>query len=184
MPLPQFVAALRSVTAPGAPRAELGIDVTSIVRRTGAILTGRLSHDSLEALDLGGPLMFMSLLAFTHLLVGKLHFGYILGWTVVSATLIWFVLNSMTGAPPDGGDLGLYACCCLLGYALLPLVAHSLLALLLPKCVCARPWPGLGAVLFCVPGFCPVLLRAWVLSCSVACLGFVIFRCVPLYGRQ
>lgn len=74
--------------------------------------------------------------------VGKLHFGYILGWTVVGSGLIWFVLNSMTGSDPEAADLGLYACCCLLGYALLPLVGHALLSLLLPRHAWAGFWGG------------------------------------------
>ena len=75
--------------------------------------------------------------------VGKLHFGYILGWTVVGSVLIWFVLNSIAASagaaapsPDDaaGRSIDLYSCCCLLGYCLLPLVLHALLALLLPRC--------------------------------------------------
>ena len=45
-----------------------------------------------------------------------------------------FVLNSITGSDdPDAAALDLYSCTCLLGYALLPLVAHALVALLLPR---------------------------------------------------
>jgi hypothetical protein len=66
--------------------------------------------------------------------VGKLHFGYILGWTVVGSVLIWFVLQSVVGSDhPDCKSLDLYTCCCLLGYSLLPMVAHAIVALLLPR---------------------------------------------------
>ncbi|RMZ52556.1 hypothetical protein APUTEX25_003699, partial [Auxenochlorella protothecoides] len=88
---------------------ELGIDIPAIINRTAAILTMRLSKESLESLDLGGPLIFMALLGFAHLLVGKLHFGYILGWTVVGSGLIWFVLNSMTGRSLAAIGLGVAA---------------------------------------------------------------------------
>lgn len=45
-----------------------------------------------------------------------------------------FVLNSITGSDdPDAKALDLYSCTCLLGYALLPLVGHALLALALPR---------------------------------------------------
>ena len=37
-----------------------------------------------------------------HTQVGKLHFGYILGWTVVGSMLIWFVLNIITGSDDPG----------------------------------------------------------------------------------
>lgn len=44
------------------------------------------------------------------------------------------VLNSITGSDdPDATSLDLYSCTCLLGYALLPLVLHALLALALPR---------------------------------------------------
>lgn len=123
--------------------AELGIDIPAILSRTRSILTFRLGGPDLESLDLGGPLIFMGLLGLAHLVVGKLHFGYILGWTVVGSVLIWFVLNSIAASagaaapsPDDaaGRSLDLYSCCCLLGYCLLPLVLHALLALLLPRC--------------------------------------------------
>jgi len=65
--------------------------------------------------------------------VGKLHFGYILGWTVVGSTLIWFILSSIAGSDTDSRSLDLYSCCCLMGYSLLPLVLHALGSLLLPR---------------------------------------------------
>lgn len=75
----------------------------------------------------------MAMLGVAHLLVGKLHFGYILGWTVVGSILIWFVLSSIAGQEAQGRSLDLYACCCVLGYAQLPLVLHALGSLLLPR---------------------------------------------------
>ncbi|PSC76290.1 integral membrane Yip1-family isoform B [Micractinium conductrix] len=128
---------------------ELGIDIPSILRRTRSVLTFQLSGHDMEHLDMGGPLIFMALLGFAHLLVGKMHFGYILGWMVVGAILLWSVLNSITGSDdPDATSLDLYSCTCLLGYALLPLVLHALLALALPR----RSTPSLalagGAVLW------------------------------------
>ena len=68
---------------------------------------------------------------------GKLHFGVVLGWSVVGSTVLWFVANNIGGGTvdvPDGGAPGLYDCCCLLGYCLLPLIAHALTSLLIPKC--------------------------------------------------
>ena len=65
--------------------------------------------------------------------VGKLHFGYILGWTIVGSALIWFILSSIAGHETDGRSLDLYSCCCLLGYSLLPLVLHAVGSLLLPR---------------------------------------------------
>lgn len=65
--------------------------------------------------------------------MGKLHFGYILGWTVMGSVLIWFILSSMAGQDVEGRSLDVYSCCCLLGYSLLPLVLHALASLLLPR---------------------------------------------------
>lgn len=75
----------------------------------------------------------MAMLGVAHLLVGKLHFGYILGWTVVGSGLIWFILSSIAGSDPQSKNLDLYSCCCLLGYALLPMVLHAMGSLLLPR---------------------------------------------------
>ncbi|KAK9826895.1 hypothetical protein WJX81_006155 [Elliptochloris bilobata] len=115
---------------------ELGIDVQAILRRSLAILTGRLGSAHMADLDMGGPLAYALLLASVHLLTGKLHFGVILGWSVVGSTAVWFVANNIGGGSadtPDGGAPGLYDCCCLLGYCLLPLIVHALVSLLMPK---------------------------------------------------
>ena len=74
---------------------------------------------------------------------GKLHFGVVLGWSVVGSTVVWFVANNIGGGSadaPDGGAPGLYDCCCLLGYCLLPLIVHALVLLLIPKCGPALCW--------------------------------------------
>ncbi|PRW51047.1 YIPF5-like protein [Chlorella sorokiniana] len=126
---------------------ELGIDIPAILSRTRSILTFRLAGHDMANLDMGGPLIFMAMLGFAHLLVGKMHFGYILGWMVVGSGLLWFVLNSITGTEdPDAKQLDLYSCTCLLGYALLPLVGHALLALLLPR----RSVPSMAAAALAV----------------------------------
>lgn len=90
---------------------ELGIDVPAIVRRATAVLTLRagkgrpsVSDDPDGGLDMGGPLVFMLLLGVSHLLVGKLYFGYILGWSVVGSSLLWVVVNGLAGT--GGGDGG------------------------------------------------------------------------------
>lgn len=57
-----------------------------------------------------------------------------LGWSVISSLVVWLVVNSMAGADnPDSQHLGLYSCCCLLGYCLLPMVVFALLALIVPR---------------------------------------------------
>lgn len=90
---------------------ELGIDVPAIVSRATAVLTLRAgargrpsaSDDPDGGLDMGGPLVFMLLLGVAHLLVGKLYFGYILGWSVVGSSLLWVVVNGLAGLGGRGG---------------------------------------------------------------------------------
>ena len=118
---------------------ELGIDVPAIMHRIKAILTFRFASSDADSLDLGGPIIFMSVFAMAHLLVGKLHFGYILGWTVVGSVLLWFILSSIASGNDDDNDqecrksLDLYSCCSIVGYSLLPLVMHAALSLLFPR---------------------------------------------------
>lgn len=49
--------------------AELGIDIPGILKRSTCIASSRTRNLDLEGLDLGGPLMFVLLLACIHLLV-------------------------------------------------------------------------------------------------------------------
>jgi len=153
---------------------ELGIDVSGIVRRSVAVLTGRASaavggaagvpsssSSENDGPDLGGPLLFLAALGATHLLASKLHFGVILGWTVVGSSVCWVVAGNLAEAssnsststsssspPPHGGNaatassavplppavrVGLYETTCLVGYGMLPLVLASAAALLLPN---------------------------------------------------
>ncbi|DBA71746.1 hypothetical protein WJX79_002138 [Trebouxia sp. C0005] len=113
---------------------ELGIDITGILQRSTCIASSRTRNLNLEELDMGGPLIFVLVLACIHLLTGKLHFGVILGWSVVSSIVVWLVVNNMAGTEnPESQSLGLYSCCCLLGYCLLPMVVFALLALIIPR---------------------------------------------------
>lgn len=116
---------------------ELGIDVPAILHRIKSILTFRFSETDADSLDLGGPIIFMSIFAMAHLLVGKLHFGYILGWMVVGSVLLWFILSSIASGNDETGEEGrkldLYSCCSIVGYSLIPLVIHAMLSLMFPR---------------------------------------------------
>ena len=84
--------------------------------------------------SLKGPMPFWPGTLFCHLQTGKLHFGVILGWSVVGSILIWGVVSSLTGVEgPDQKSLQLYSCCCLLGYCMLPMVVSAALSLLVPR---------------------------------------------------
>ena len=52
--------------------AELGIDIPGILKRSTCIASSRTRNLDLEGLDMGGPLIFVLLLACIHLLVSVL----------------------------------------------------------------------------------------------------------------
>ncbi|KAG2428412.1 hypothetical protein HXX76_011532 [Chlamydomonas incerta] len=113
---------------------ELGIDVGAIFLKTRAVLMCRFSSRYLDDLDMGGALLFVFLLAGLQLLMGKLHFGVTLGWSVVCSLLLWFLLRQLAGAEgAEAKNLDLYGCCCVVGYSMLPLVGFAAAALLLPR---------------------------------------------------
>ncbi len=64
---------------------------------------------------------------------GKVHFGIILGWSVLAAMVLWFVVKNISGDSPDVRACTLSSCYSVLGYALLPMVAFSILSVLVPK---------------------------------------------------
>lgn len=71
---------------------------------------------------------------------GKVHFGIILGWSVLSAIVLWFVVKNISGDSADTRSCNLGSCYSVLGYALLPMVLFSILSVLLPKCAaCLMP---------------------------------------------
>lgn len=113
---------------------ELGIDIGGILKKTRAILLHRISHKSLEDLDMGGALIYVFVLGGLHLLMGKLHFGVILGWSVVHAMVLYFITNQLAGSDNDTvKGLELYNCCCLVGYCMIPMVVYNVVALLCPR---------------------------------------------------
>ena len=68
-----------------------------------------------------------------------MHFGIILGWSVLAAIVLWFVVKNIAGDSPDTRKCDLSSCYCVLGYALLPMVVFSVLSILLPKCAPSAP---------------------------------------------
>lgn len=68
--------------------------------------------------------------------MGKLHFGIILGWSVVHSAILWFVINQLAGSEvADTKGLDLYHVCCVVGYCMVPLVVYSAVSLLIPRYV-------------------------------------------------
>ena len=63
-----------------------------------------------------------------------MHFGVVLGWSVLQSLLLHFIVNQVaSGESPEGRPLDLYSCCCISGYGMVPLCVLSVLLLLLPK---------------------------------------------------
>ncbi len=66
--------------------------------------------------------------------MGRLHFGVILGWSVVHSVIMYFIVTQLAGIDiTESKGLDLYSICCLLGYCMLPLCMHSAAALFIPR---------------------------------------------------
>lgn len=114
---------------------ELGINTKQIWSKTSSILnpirTNHKNHHNLhENADLSGPFILLMSFGLFQLLAGKLHFGIILGWLIISAGFLYFVFNMLAGS---NGNLDLYKCVSLIGYCMLPIVIFSILALFVPQ---------------------------------------------------
>ncbi|GAX80868.1 hypothetical protein CEUSTIGMA_g8303.t1 [Chlamydomonas eustigma] len=113
---------------------ELGIDLGGILVKTRSVLFHRLNNRLLDDLDMGGALVFVIVLGGLHLLMGKIHFGVILGWSVVHSVVLWYLINQLAGSgAAESKGLDLYSVCCVVGYCMVPLVVHSAISLLLPR---------------------------------------------------
>ncbi|KAF7804309.1 protein YIPF5-like protein [Senna tora] len=110
---------------------ELGIHPDQIWKKIRSILIPfRLNYVVHKDSDLSGPiLLYMSFCLF-QLLAGKIQFGVILGWIVVSSIFLYVVFNMMAGR---SGNLDLHTCTSVVGYCMLPLVILSALSLFLPQ---------------------------------------------------
>ncbi|KAK4272750.1 hypothetical protein QN277_021260 [Acacia crassicarpa] len=109
---------------------ELGIHPDQIWKKIRSILIPyRINYVVHKDSDLSGPiLLYMSFCLF-QLLAGKIQFGVILGWIVVSSIFLYVVFNMLAGR---SGNLNLHTCTSVVGYCMLPLVIFSALSLFLP----------------------------------------------------
>lgn len=111
---------------------ELGIDITSIFKKTGAVFSFGSTADGAYDSDLSGPIVFIFGLGFSHMLAGKVLFGLIIGWTIISSLGMSWLVNLLVG---PGGDIGMYACCSILGYCLVPQIFLALFNLVVGRSV-------------------------------------------------
>lgn len=98
---------------------ELGINFHDIWEKTKSVtlptrtLESRLEQDA----DLAGPLVFCLCLGLFMSLAGKLHFGYIYGFSTVGCFFVYMILNLMSDTPISADRTS-----SILGYSLLPIV--------------------------------------------------------------
>jgi hypothetical protein len=63
---------------------------------------------------------------------GHLHFGVILGWSVIGSIAIYWVTSMLSGID-SSTRIDLYNTCCLLGYGMLPMCMFAALDLVIPE---------------------------------------------------
>ncbi|XP_010426898.1 PREDICTED: protein YIPF5 homolog [Camelina sativa] len=136
---------------------ELGIHPDQIWKKTRSILNPfRVNKTVHKDSDLSGPIFLYLALCLFQLLAGKIQFGVILGWVVVSSIFLYIVFNMLAGR---NGNLNLHTCTSLVGYSLLPVVMLSAVSLFVPQ--------GAGPVRF-------VIAAAFVLWATRACSNLVV----------
>ncbi|KAL5976360.1 hypothetical protein ACLOJK_020691 [Asimina triloba] len=156
---------------------ELGIDTRQIWRKTTSILNPfRIDPAIHEEADLSGPFLFVTAFGLFQLLAGKLQFGIILGWLIVSSLFLYVVFNMLAGR---NGNLDLYCCLSLVGYCMLPMVIFSASSLFIPE--------GSGMVFVMAAVFvlwstraCTKLLVE-LASCGVEHRGLIAYACFLVY---
>lgn len=136
---------------------ELGIHPDQIWKKTWSILNPfRINQTVHRDSDLSGPIFLYLALCLFQLLAGKIQFGVILDWVVVSSIFLYIVYNMLAGR---NGNLNLHTCTSLVGYFLLPVVILSPVSLFVPQ--------GAGPARF-------VLAAAFVLWATRACSNLVV----------
>ncbi|KAK4833357.1 hypothetical protein QYF36_003373 [Acer negundo] len=110
---------------------ELGIHPDQIWKKTKSILNPfRINPTVHQDSDLSGPIVLYLAFGLFQLLAGKLQFGVILGWIVVSSIFLYVVFNMLAGR---NGNLDLHTCTSVVGYCMLPVVILAALSLFLPQ---------------------------------------------------
>jgi hypothetical protein len=86
-----------------------------------------LSDDKNERRIFGEEKFTLTHTQYSTLQAGKVHLGYIFGYSVMGSGAMYLLLNLMTER-----GIGMYHCMSVLGYSLPPMILLALLSLVLP----------------------------------------------------
>lgn len=106
---------------------ELGVNFDHVFSKTKAVVipTSRLSESILEDADLAGPLFYCLALGMCLLMSGKVHFGYIYGFSVFGCFSMNAIINLL-----HAQGLDFWRTCSVLGYSLIPVIGLASLSIL------------------------------------------------------
>jgi hypothetical protein len=155
---------------------ELGINFDHIYRKTKCVLNPfAVPHESIiHDEDLAGPLVFCIAYGFSLLLMGKIHFGYIYGITLMGCLSMYLLLNLMS-------ERGVNAACIgsILGYCLLPMVILSFISVVLTFTGYLRLIVSLFFILWCSISSSKLFVHSLNMTNQQL---LVLYPCFLLYG--
>ncbi|CAI5972120.1 unnamed protein product [Closterium sp. NIES-65] len=159
---------------------ELGINIPQILRKTASALNPiRINIDLYDDGDLSGPLIFCVLFGLCQLMHAKVHFGVVLGWSVVASTFIYTVFNLLVGARSAQAGLDLYRCCSIFGYGLLPMVLYSAISIFFPRRGVLTAVAAAVAIVWCTRTAASLLVAIVPQADDVRAL--IAFMCIVTY---
>jgi len=137
---------------------ELGFDPELIKSKTLALLIppqSGVTETILADNDLGGPFCFCILLGLSLLLQGgKLHFGYIFGYSITGGGITYLLLNLMSER-----GIGLSHTMSVLGYCLPPMILLALAAIIFPPTGIIGFVIGSSIICYCTYSASSMLVR-------------------------
>eukprot|EP00127_Corallochytrium_limacisporum_P005250 Clim_evm67s201 gene=Clim_evmTU67s201 len=156
---------------------ELGINFEHILDKTKLALNPMkpVQQNIMDDTDLAGPLVFCLAFGASLMLSGKISFGHIYGFGLISCVGMWGLLNMMV----TNGNLSFGATVSTLGYCLLPLVFLSTLNVVVDL------RHSIGLVLaFITILFCTITAsRIFVATLNMSHqMGLVAYPCALVYG--
>lgn len=109
---------------------ELEINPTLIYQKTLSLLNPfRINSSIHNSADLSGPFLYYLSFSLLQIFAGKVQFGVVLGWIVMSSFILYSFFNLLEG---KFGNLDLYRCFSIVGYSLLPILIFSAVSLFVP----------------------------------------------------